>query len=278
MHLWKFGKSKKEVLPAEQTKPEPEKVEGQEMSASAWNEKGNVYFKQGAYESAISAYHQAIQIDPAFGWPYSNLALSYLAKGKHAEAILLYQKSIELLSSDKEKALCWNGLGNAYRSINDYKDALTAYQKAAELDPQTAGMREGAETLHVGAGLESAKVWNDLGEIFLKTGVYTQAATAFSRAIQLDPSFGWPYSNLGRTLAAQGKHAQAIPYYQKSIELLADRNDQAVSWNRLGNTYRKLNDYDNAIKAFQAAVALNDEGMDLVTRTRFSLLSNCYAE
>ena len=66
--------------------------------------------------------------------------------------------------------------------------------------------------------------------------------------------------------------------FEQSIQLFTDRNDKAVSWNRLGNTYRKLNDYDNAIRAFQEAVALNDDGMDLVTRTRFSLLSNCYAE
>jgi hypothetical protein len=37
-----------------------------------------------------------------------------------------------------------------------------------------------------------------------------------------------------------------------------------------------LNDYDNAIKAYQKAVVLADEGVDLLTRTRFSLLSNCY--
>jgi tetratricopeptide (TPR) repeat protein len=98
------------------------------------------------------------------------------------------------------------------------------------------------------------------------------------RRRSLDPGLGWPYSNLARILASQGKHAQAIPLYQKSIELLSDKKDKAVSWNRLGNAYRKLNDYDNAIKAFQEAVALTDEGMNLVTRARFSLLSNVYSE
>jgi cytochrome c-type biogenesis protein CcmH/NrfG len=36
-----------------------------------------------------------------------------------------------------------------------------------------------------------------------------------------------------------------------------------------------LNDYDNAIKAYQNAVKLNDETATLLTRTRFSLLGNC---
>jgi superkiller protein 3 len=247
----------------------------QDASPFAWNEKGNIHFKQGDFEQAISAYNQAIEIDPAFGWPYSNLALCYFALGQHAQAIQFYQKSIELLGTDADRAVSWNGLGNVYRAMGNYPNAVAAYQRAGDLDPRNAGMREGAQTLQVGPGLESAQVMNDLGEIFLKSGVYTEAINAFNRAIALDPSFGWSYSNLARTLAMLGQHAQAIPLYQKSIELMADKKDQAVSWNRLGNSYRRLNDYDNAIKAFREAVALNDEGVNLVTRARFSLLSNC---
>ena len=96
---------------------------------------------------AIQAYNRAIQLDPSFGWPYSNLALTYLTQGQHAEAILLYQKSLELLKSDKDRAVSWNGLGNIYRCINDYENAVAAYQKAAELDPETAGMRDGTNNL-----------------------------------------------------------------------------------------------------------------------------------
>ncbi len=61
---------------------------------------------------------------------------------------------------------------------------------------------------------------------------------------------------------------------KKSIDLLEDDKEKATVWNHLGNVYRKLNDYDNAIKAYQKAVVLADEGVDLLTRTRFSLLSN----
>jgi len=46
----------------------------------------------------------------------------------------------------------------------------------------------------------------------------------------------------------------------------------------LGRRLESAGDIENAIKAFQEAVALTDEGMNLVTRARFSLLSNCYSE
>ena len=244
------------------------------MDALQWNEKGNACFNQGAFDEAINAYNKAGQLDPSFGMPYSNLALTYLTQGQYAEAILLYQKSIGLLKSDKDKALSWNGLGNAYRCINDYANAVAAYHKAADLDPETAGMRDGTDDFQTGQSPRNAQAWDDLGELFLKMGSCDEAIEAFRKAIELEPETGKSYGNLARTLVSQNKYKEAVPLYQKCIDLLEDNKDKATAWNHLGNVYRKLNDYDNAIKAYQKAVVLADEGVDLLTRTRFSLLSN----
>lgn len=246
------------------------------MDAVNWNEEGNACFNRGALDEAINAYNKAIQVDPQFGIPYSNLALTYLAQGHFAEAVLLYQKSIDLLHSDAEKAVSWNGLGNAYRRMNDYANAVAAYRKAAELDPATAGIRDRADDFQKTESPRDAKGWNDLGELFAKTGSVDEALDAFQHAVDLEPENGQAYGNLARTLITQNKYREAIPLLQKSIDLLKDEKDKAAAWNRLGNVYRKLNDYDNAIKAYQKAVVLADEGVDLLTRTRFSLLSNCY--
>ncbi len=104
-------------------------------NAHVWNELGNVYMNAGAYDEAIVYYSKAIEIDHHFAWPYSNLALAYVQKGRFAEAILLYQRSIELFVSDKDKAITWNRLGNVYRRINDYDNAIASYKIADELDP-----------------------------------------------------------------------------------------------------------------------------------------------
>lgn len=103
-------------------------------NAHVWNELGNVYFNRGAVEDAIVAYSKAIELDRLFAWPYSNLALAYVQKGRFAEAMLLYQRSIELFMDDKDKAISWNRLGNVYRRLNDYDNAISAYQRADELD------------------------------------------------------------------------------------------------------------------------------------------------
>jgi tetratricopeptide (TPR) repeat protein len=254
----------------------PAQAEGTNMDALTWNDEGNACFSRGAFNDAINAYNKAIQLDPTFGVPYSNLALTYMNQGHFAEAVLLYKKSIELLHSDTEKAVCWNALGNAHRCLKDYRSAVTAYQKAAQLDAVTAGIRDRAEQFESEERPHDAQGWNSLGELFARTGSNSEAINAFRRAVEMEPRNGRAYGNLARTLVSQNKYQEAIPLYQRSIDLLQDNKEKAAAWNRLGNVYRKLNDYDNAIKAYQKAVALADEGVDLLTRTRFSLLSNCY--
>ncbi len=115
-------------------------IEMDTKNAHVWNELGNVYFNTGAFDDAVIAYSKAIELDRWFAWPYSNLALTYVQKGRFVEAILLYQRSIELFTGEKDKAISWNRLGNVYRRINDYENAIAAYQRADELDPDNTSL------------------------------------------------------------------------------------------------------------------------------------------
>lgn len=114
--------------------PQAAPPEDEPNDAYEWNELGNIQLKAGACDRAIQAYERAIELSPEFGWPYSNLGLAYSHKGKYQEAIPLYQKSIELLRNNKEKAITWNRLGDAYRRLNDHDNAVKSYQKAVQLD------------------------------------------------------------------------------------------------------------------------------------------------
>ncbi|MBI5950782.1 MAG: tetratricopeptide repeat protein [Chloroflexi bacterium] len=106
------------------------------MNHEFWNEIGNLYFMNGAYEPAIHAYLRSIKLENTFGRPYSNLALAYVQIGKYTEAIKLYRRGIELLSDKREKAATWNRIGILYRQLKDYSNALEAYQRADLIMPQ----------------------------------------------------------------------------------------------------------------------------------------------
>jgi len=76
------------------------------------------------------------------------LALAYVEKGRYAEAIELFQKSIDLLVDTKEKVITMNRLGNAYRQIKDYNNAVAIYQKADSLIPPSAIYKKILHKLH----------------------------------------------------------------------------------------------------------------------------------
>ena len=120
-----------------------------------WNELGNVYFNTGAYDQAVHAYKRAIQLDPDFGWAYSNLAQAYVHQNQFAEAIPIYIKSLELLQDGKDKAESWNRLGTAYRQLRDYPNALAAYQKAVEFDGTNILFKE-----------DLGRIYHDLGDLY----------------------------------------------------------------------------------------------------------------
>ena len=59
------------------------RIEMDTKNAHVWNELGNVYFNTGAFDDAVFAYSKAIELDRWFAWPYSNLALAYVQKGRY---------------------------------------------------------------------------------------------------------------------------------------------------------------------------------------------------
>jgi tetratricopeptide (TPR) repeat protein len=450
-------------------------IEIDPKNARAWNELGIVCYNTGAYDEAIRAYNKAIELDYDCGQLYSNLATIYVNQGRLAEVIPLLQKGIKLSDNAVDKALLWNRLGDAYRKLDDYNNAVAAYRKADELDPGTVHPKDvpsqaeansdpvvptkndsanptvnnepevsqgkpptsepanpvivcttnevhvandaepvspksdiefaewldklgnisstsaqpeersatgqgSMEMAHVGetetvpeapstadeptspaeedapnspepapvilgsqipsdtpaeddasesidpaiesgqiekadvttdteletgkashsapaniddsvlqsdapedkindqsqanTDAKNAQIWNELGGIYLNTGAYDEAIQAFSKATELDPSYGWPYNNLASIYFQKGRYSEAALLYQKAVRLLGETKEKALLWNRLGDTYRRLNERNNAAVAYQKAAELDPDHVSLLTRARLSLLGN----
>ncbi|MDT8311809.1 MAG: tetratricopeptide repeat protein [Methylophaga sp.] len=93
-----------------------------------------------------------------------------------------------------------NLYGNALASQNKFKEAVTAFRKAIEIDP-------GIPEMHF-----------NLGILLTNLNRIDEAISAYKKTINLKPSFTDAYYNLGFALQSQGKFAQAAEQYQKAID------------------------------------------------------------
>jgi tetratricopeptide (TPR) repeat protein len=132
-----------------------------------WNNQGNSYYNAGRYEEALTAFTNAVSLEPGNAVYWNNRGNTLCQLGRNEEAIIAFNKAIDL---DPNFVSAWNSKANALDSLNRYVEALAAYNTVIELDPN------------------EAVVWNNKGNTLYRLGRYEEALTAFSKAIELDPN------------------------------------------------------------------------------------------
>jgi len=89
-------------------------------------------------------------------------------------------------------------------------------------------------------GPQSAFDWNVLGNSYTSTQDYDKAINAYKKSIEMDPTFGQAYCNLGCVLYQSGKYESAILILKKSLDYMVTPEEKSLSWNRLGDVYRPI--------------------------------------
>jgi len=95
------------------------------------------------------------------------------------------------------------------------------------------------------------ELWNELGNLYFLSGSYDHAVRAYNRAIELNPETGESYSNLALTYTQMGRYPEASDFYKRSIDLLNDELDRAVTLHKLGDVYLHLKQFPQAADAYQ---------------------------
>jgi ParB/RepB/Spo0J family partition protein len=259
----------------------------EQMSESGWsyNNLAVIYVQQGRFLEAIPLYQKSLELftchkDQAAIWVRLGSVHHHL--NEYGKAIQAYQKADEIMqmwnsakstkSFSQEKAEGKSRSDISARNISkptqqSWHEEFDQVDPFGEHEETLLEARDNREprseifedVLNKGErGIEeNANIWNELGLILFKVGAYDDAIDAYKKAIELEPSFGYLYSNLGQVYVSQGRLTEAIDLYEKSIKLLFNNKDKATSWTRLGDIYRQLSQYDEAMAAYQLADVLN---------------------
>jgi serine/threonine protein kinase/tetratricopeptide (TPR) repeat protein len=194
---------------------------------------------------------------------YGILAFYSQAVENDLEKAAEYQKALLALYPDYSAA--HNNLGRVYQAMGRYRDAISEYEKAIQLDPYLMPSYNSLALvfLYELGEMDSARVWtlrqlsrnpnsfwacDHLGWAYLGLDSLEQAEAAFERALQLNPTSTLELYRLGHALRLQGKYAEAIEALQKIRAI-----DPADSWAlyQLGVVYDLMGDRKTAREYFE---------------------------
>jgi tetratricopeptide (TPR) repeat protein len=131
------------------------------------------YARDGFFLKAIAIYKKINKLDPSKLDVYAKLADLYAKQGLAMEAKSQYQV-----------------LADYYVKHGDPQNALSAFRKIAELDPNSLNVHVKLADLYSQANqtAEALKEYDRVGRMLLKRGMLEEAIQVFRKALKIDPA------------------------------------------------------------------------------------------
>ena len=161
----------------------------------AGNGLGNIAARTGDIAGAIAYYEQTLASDDNFAPAHMNLGSLLARQGKLDEALIHFQRSIDL--SPGRAALAYCNLAIALAQNGKTDDAIANYRKAAAADPNF--------------GLAHL----NLATLLVERDNVDEAIVHFRRAIEIDPENAFAYYQIAGLLRRQGKTGEAARYDER---------------------------------------------------------------
>ena len=214
--------------------------------AAAHISQGLAKMQSGDSAEAEKQFRKAAELDPKSATPHFWLAFLYDKTQKGALAVPELKAALQADPND------WRGymeLGlNAYQSA-DYKDAVQNWEEALKLEP------------------DNVLALRNLGAAYHLLGRDEDAAAALQHALEIKPNAD-VYNNLGTIRFYQGHYAEAVPAFEKTVQLGSNSFD---NWGNLGDAYRwtpgnqakAKQAYQTAIRLVREEIARHPQQLDL---------------
>lgn len=243
--------------------------------------RGLIFTELKRFDEAQGAYEAVLALDPNYQGVRLNMGNNAFRQGDIHKALDLYRK--EQAAHPSPAALLQ--MGRAYAQLQKVDEARQAYEQALAADSSyaTAYMRlselykeEGELDKALGYSRRGLDLNPDnlnyryyVGSLLLLTGAVEEAVDHLEGVVEQRPWHYWATYNLGQTLVRLGRGEEGKLYLAKAATLqkelkniqdwneLAEMNpDQLMLWVNLGEALHRVGRTDEAIRAFQIALAL----------------------
>ena len=226
----------------------------------------------GQMDAAYAAYRKVISLDPRNFDGLHLMGVLQAQQGHPKRAIEWIQKAIAIYA---DHPAAHANLGNAYKELQQYDQALACLQRALKLAPDYAKahahlghlwllMRQPEQAISsLNRALEldpqDHEAWSNLGVAFIEIKKPEEAIAPLEQAIQLQPSFAAAHANLGSAKLAMGKNSEALEHLQKAISLKPTSADALTN---MGALLKSREQFDQALEYLNKAIAIEPHHAD----------------
>jgi tetratricopeptide (TPR) repeat protein len=241
---------------------------------------GQLYTLAHDTPHAEEQFKAAQRIDPSSEDVVLNLARLYSDSGDMTHAITV----LNAVPADDRTAKMDYALGMSYDQLKENKNAIDAYSKAFDMEPDNLDAERGlAQALlndnQLGAALkhfeaisvadpQDAQTYLRIAEIERRQGHYEQALTTLKKAKALASDsleIGFNEALINDSLGHYDEAVQSLQGLVKQTTHLdgqyadAEKNNRSIFLDRLANVYREQNKTDLAVQTYQLMVAMGGE-------------------
>ncbi|MDJ0844484.1 tetratricopeptide repeat protein [Crocosphaera sp.] len=252
----------------------------------AWYFRGEGFKGLNQLENAQVSYNWAIKLDASYSPGFSGLCFVFLQQKQ-------YQSALDACQTARQNDN-WDGIedvqareneGEVYQELQDYPNALNAYNEALARNPQNGLIwRKKAEALQFLGDYGKAITANEWALQFmpgdrqtltqqcalinLTTQAqpspppegYTQALESCDKALQVgNGSWGelgaaYAWNQRGNALIGLGRYEEAVVSLKQALSL---QPDYPEAWNNLSVAFWYLENYAQALTSVEKALSLN---------------------
>ena len=217
---------------------------------------GYKYLKEKKYNFAIEEFEQATTINPQYYLAYRGLGDTYRAMKKYKEALNYYKTAIKIINPRYFEGKL-KLAENAERG-KDLPKAASIYRYILGVKPE-AGIQvlRGDAYISLAKGIENPQKPEAIAE---KKKDEKEAEKAYNEAIKDDPKYADPHFKLGNIYYEGGKMPKAITEYDAAVKLFPQEGIYnymlGMSYFRSAKKSKKIKEEDlvKAIKYLELAV------------------------
>ncbi|MEQ8186758.1 MAG: tetratricopeptide repeat protein, partial [Candidatus Eremiobacterota bacterium] len=201
------------------------------------------YFKDKDYEKAIDEYKEVLKMDENNREALRGLGNSWRELFNYDEAIKYYEKITPKGTADKYYLETCNYKGNTYLLYNDYKEAEKAYKTVKDAKNKNPDNKDISDLY--------ADTLVGLGKIDVINHKYKDAGNKYKDALNIDDKNIDALIALGSLYLETGKYEDAMHYFSTVNGADPDNTDASLG---IASIYKKQGNYDRAIEIYDELI------------------------